>query len=221
MTSSGNFPNRVTKIDALSLGDHYFLEPDDSCYFVGEYTARKGYTFSQTNNLILNMKKSIATRGTPQWPYKERAIATAAAALRVAIPAGELSTSTFVPVPPSRAKSDPLYDDRIVRVLRAVQNPPMDVRELVVQIASTRAFHDTEHRLSPQELEANYQIDQHQVLPAPAKLIVVDDLLTSGCHFRAMTNILKRQFPTVGIVGLFIARRVPESDDPFPDDVSC
>lgn len=74
MTSSSTFPQRLTKIDDLIRPDHSYLTDADSCYFLGEYTARKGYAFSPGNNLVLNFKKSVGTRGTAQWQHKERAI---------------------------------------------------------------------------------------------------------------------------------------------------
>jgi hypothetical protein len=48
---------------------------------------------------------------------------------------------------------------------------------------------------------------------------VVDDLVTTGAHFVAMSNMLGRQFPGAKIVGLFIARRVPEAVDVEDFDV--
>ena len=54
MTSGSTFPQRLTKIDDLALPDHYYLTAEDDCYFLGEYTARKGYAFSPTNQLVLN-----------------------------------------------------------------------------------------------------------------------------------------------------------------------
>jgi len=42
--------------------------------------------------------------------------------------------------------------------------------------------------------------------------VVFDDFLTTGSHFRAMTSVLEAEFPGVPITGLFIARRVPQSD---------
>lgn len=43
---------------------------------------------------------------------------------------------------------------------------------------------------------------------------VVDDLLTSGAHFRAAKRVLTRRFPGIEVVGLFLARRVPETTAP-------
>jgi hypothetical protein len=48
--------------------------------------------------------------------------------------------------------------------------------------------------------------------PAPEKLVVFDDLLTTGCHFKAIAQILGERFPNKHVVGPFIARRAPDSD---------
>ena len=40
---------------------------------------------------------------------------------------------------------------------------------------------------------------------------MVDDLLTSGAHFRAAQRVLSRHFPDIDVVGLFLARRVMET----------
>ena len=58
MTSGNTFPRRLTEIDDLARPDHWYLTPEDDCYFLGEYTARKGFVFSATNQLVLNFKKS-------------------------------------------------------------------------------------------------------------------------------------------------------------------
>ena len=116
-TSGSTFPQRLTKIDDLTRPDHSYLTAADDCYFIGEYTARKGYAFSATNNLIVNLKKPMDRRGRPEWPYKGSAIETAAAMFRSALKDKARETLTFVPVPPSKAKGDPLYDDRVEQVL--------------------------------------------------------------------------------------------------------
>jgi hypothetical protein len=214
MTSANTFPQRLTKIDDLARPDHYYLTADDNCYFLGEYTARKGFAFSTTNRLILNFKKSVATRNTPQWRYKEQAIGEAAAAFRTALNNEWLNTATLVPVPPSRCKTDTLYDDRLVRMLRGIRTSPVvDVRELVFQRASTPAVHDQESRPTPGQIQENYGIDDALREPRPRVFGLFDDVLTTGAHFRAASAVLGQSFPGVLIVGFFIARRVPEAAD--------
>jgi len=40
-----------------------------------------------------------------------------------------------------------------------------------------------------------------------------DDVLTTGAHYRAASAVLQQAFPGVRIIGVFIARRVPEATD--------
>lgn len=214
MTSGSTFPQRLTKIDDLARPDHSYLTAVDQCYFLGEYTARKGYAFSATNNLILNFKKSVSTRNTGQWRYKENAISQAAAAFRTAIAGEALNSATLVPIPPSKAKTDPLFDDRLTRMLRLIRPAPsLDVRELLIQTASTAAAHDQDVRPRPEDLVAVYRIDPALVTPTPSIILLCDDVLTTGCHYRAAHIVLQKAFPATPIVGLFIARRVPEAVD--------
>jgi len=179
MTSGATFlPQRFTLIDDLTRLDHSYLTADDICYFLGEYTARKGYAFSRTNDLILNFKKSMDKKGSSQWPYKAWAIQDAAEALRAALDDRDLDAITFVPIPPSKAKDHPLYDDRLIQMLNAIRpTPPLDIRELVVQTQSTAAAHESSVRPLPHEQEALYRIDQRLLAPTPTEIAIIDDVL--------------------------------------------
>ena len=102
MTSKSTFPQRLTRIDDLTRPDHSYLTAADACYFIGEYTAGRGYAYSDTNSLILNFKKSMDRCDLPEWPYKGRAVRIAAVAFRKALKRSDLERLTFVPVPPSK-----------------------------------------------------------------------------------------------------------------------
>jgi hypothetical protein len=217
MTTSGDtsFPSRLTKIDELTRGDHTFLEPGDECLFFGEYTARKRWSFSETNKLVLNFKKPVERRGRPEWRYKIQAINEVARAFSFNI-GNAFGSITLVPVPPSKVRTDPAYDDRMMHMLRALRAPAgmtPDVRELVVQNQPMPAAHDSANRPPPTEWEKVYAIDESRAQPIPTWIGIIDDLLVTGCRFRAMSNILRKRFPEVRITGLFIARRVPEAID--------
>lgn len=210
-----SFPSRLTKIDELTRGDHTFLEVEDECLFFGDYSARKGFSHSATNQLILNFKKPVRFRGTPSWHYKAQAINDAANAFTQNL-AKALSQLTLVPVPPSKLKTDPEYDDRVMDMLRAIKalaRGVPDVRELVRQTRPMAAAHESNSRPPPSDWEKVYAIDETLVQREPAWIGIVDDLLVTGCRFRAMSNVLKRRFPKARITGLFLARRVPEATD--------
>ena len=217
MTTSSNisFPQRLTKIDELTRGDHTYLEGTDECLFFGDYPARKGFAHSATNNVILNFKKPVKYRGKPGWQYKGKATKEIAQAFSENL-GSALGALTLVPIPPSKLKTDPEYDDRLMEMLRMLNAPQgikPDIRELIVQARTMPASHESENRLPPSEWEKSYQIDDQLVAPAPAWIGIIDDLLVTGCRFRAMSNVLKTRFPHARVTGLFIARRVPEAND--------
>ncbi|THD11271.1 hypothetical protein [Metallibacterium scheffleri] len=201
---------RVLEVDALALPDHHYLDAGDTCYYAGEYTAGENHAYSDTNQLILNLKKSVDRRGRPEWRYKEQAITQAAAMFRAAL--NERAQLILVPVPPSKALTDPAYDDRMLRLLQQVSvNRPYDVRELVIQTYSTPAAHLADRRPTPNELVAIYRLNETLALPEPQTIFIVDDVLTTGCHYKAVKQLLARRFPNAAIYGLFVARRVPKS----------
>src|SRR5262249_771773 len=209
MTSEGTFPQRLTKIDDLSRPDHFYLTATDECYFLGEYTARKGFAFSADQPADSEFQEGNKRNG-PQWRYKEKAIEAAAAAFHASLNGEWLDGATLVPVPPSKAKSDALYDDRMVRMVRGIRaQPQLDVRELVLQQASTVAVHDQANRPTPEQIQANYTIDQAIRDPNPPVIGLFDDVLTTGAHFLAYAAVLQQSFAGVWIVGFLIARRVP------------
>ncbi|MBL4918003.1 hypothetical protein [Szabonella alba] len=219
MTSANDsFPERLTKIDALTRVDHHHLREEDDCFFLGEYSARMGFAHSATNNLIINFKKPMDRRGTNQWPYKAAKITQAARALFKAIGASDLRQYTFVPVPPSKFRVDPMYDDRMMSLLNQLSGfvqrnhgYALDIRELVSQTCSTAAVHDGDRRPSPDELAQLYQIDAAQLANVRDRVVICDDVLTTGCHYRAMQSVLSDALPAATFRGVFLARRIPET----------
>jgi hypothetical protein len=206
---------RLQRIDALIRAQHAYLRPDDECFFLREYTARAGFAHGETNNLILNLKKSVDRRGKPEWAYKEQAIERAGQELRHAWDAvlrGNLDRFTIVPMPPSLARSNPLYDERMRHIVDVMtRGLASDVRELVVQTVDLPPAHRagaTQRRPRPDEIYAAYAVDESVAAPPPQNILVIDDVLTAGAHFTAIQRRLRDRFPAVGkILGGFYARR--------------
>lgn len=199
----------LRQVDDASRADHGYLEEADTVFYLREYTSHRGWSYGDTNSLISNLKKPMNLAGTPQWPYKAQAISRCAHDLRQSVRAQ--GNYTWVPVPPSKAPDDPLYDDRLVQILRQAF-PLDDVRELVFQPSSTAASHTTgQSKPPPGQLAAGYRVNTSLGVPRPA-VVIFDDILTTGSHFKAMQRTLVQAFPGVVTYGLFIARRV------FPDD---
>jgi hypothetical protein len=212
----------LTRIDELVRHEHWHLQPEDECFAIREYIARGGYQAGETNRLIFNLKKSPDRRGLQDWHYKESAINRFGRELREAFLSGGggpwLNGSTLVPIPPSKAKTDPTYDDRMVRVAGVLaEGTGAEVRELIIQKSSTDAHHLQDRSREVDALVENYEVDQRLCSAAPARIAVIDDVLTTGAHFRAVKIVLLRCFPSAHVIGLFIARRAVTAENLLDD----
>jgi hypothetical protein len=198
-----------TAVDDLLRPLYAHLSATDQCYFLREYTSGRGFTHSETNRLILNLKKSPDRRGRPEWRYKEHAIQQVAREFRASLNLQRLRAVTFVPMPPSKRQDDPLYDDRMLRVLQTFdEERQLDIRELLLFSESIAPAHATIARPTIEDLIANLEIDDALAQPAPTSIALVDDVLTTGAHFVAAKRVLSTRFSGASIRGLFVARRV-------------
>jgi len=206
---------KFTQIDAVYLQDHYYLQPEDKCYFLREYSSHKTFEFGATNSLISNLKKSVRRKGLPEYKYKAAAIRQCGKEIREALGQEALSRYTWVPIPPSKSKQDPEYDDRLLRVLRNInEEGTLDIRELVYQCQSMEPAHSTASRPRPRDLEKLLRIDARLLDPPPTRVALLDDVLTTGCHFRAVKKVLSEEFSDIEVVGFFIARVVRDPHGP-------
>jgi hypothetical protein len=207
----------LTWIDETNRAGHPFLTEGDRCVFFGEYFAGKGYRGGDTNQLIFNFKCPLsANAGRLTW--KERAIATVANGLRSAISRQSAEAITWVPIPPSKVVADPAHDDRLFRALnQAFNGYSADVRMLLRQTVSTNADHTSGARLTSEVLYKVLEVD-HAVLaarPLRRTLVLFDDVLTTGKHFKCCERRLREAIPATPIIGIFVARRI--LSNPFDD----
>jgi hypothetical protein len=216
-------PERLTSIDETNREHHAFLEPGDRCFFFGEYFAYKGYQGGGTNQLIFNIKckPSVAATNPGRRRYKEQAIESVAAGLRRAMTQADAESMTWVPVPPSKVADHADYD-RLMRTLaKAFSGYHVDMRSLLRQSMSTEADHNSGSRLTPDALHALMELDiaQLNALPVRQAIVLFDDILTTGKHFKCCERRLREVVPTnVPILGVFIARRIlPDATAEFED----
>lgn len=215
-TLDASWTGRLRVIGELELQDHWYLGPVDECVYFGEYTARAGYAHSATNQLILNLKKKPETRGTPQWRYKEKAIRDIGHAIARNLTPEGLAQITIVPIPPSKPPGSPSYDDRMAQVARAV-GPNIDLREVLVTTCEREAMHVAQNHRDPDALRATLTLDRDLLAPLPIQVLLLDDVLTTGCSFRTCKAMLLEAWPDAKVFGLFVARRVidPGADFDF------
>ena len=201
---------KFQKIDATTIRDHYFLNEHDVCLYLGDYSVRQGFKASPINSLISNFKKDPSKKAhQAEWQHKLNAIKKIAHHILQDF-GDDLTKLTWVPVPPSKAKDDPAYDDRLILVLNEIKKQvnDLDVRELVIQTQSTAPMHQSVTTRNPTQLSSLYCVNQDILLPEPQAIAIFDDLLTSGCHFRAMEQKIKESLPNVTCYGIFVGRSI-------------
>ena len=117
-----------------------------------------------------------------------------------------------MPIPPSGAHGSENYDPRMMKILNAMNalsGNKLDVRELVVQTETTKPAHlSPGERMTPSDLIEIYSINEKLVNPSPERVMVFDDVLTKGAHFKAMQTVIKTQYPNIPVVGMFFAHTV-------------
>ena len=199
----------LLKIDEQLLPDHGSLSPDDECYFLLNYIAHSNPDHSLGNTFIRNLKKKMDRKGKWEWPYKEWTIQQSAAALAAAIPAiVDFTTTTFIPIPPSKIRGNPLYDDRVLRVLRQACPADADIRESISCREDHAPAHESDERRRPaiKALMNNYHWMEN-TQPLRPNTVLFDDLITSGNHFIACKRFVLQHQPATRVLGIFVARR--------------
>ena len=186
-------------VKITNLAAHSSLAPGDDCYFLLEY--------NEGSAMINNLKKKIDRKNKPEWPYKEWTIHQIAAELAAALPGTiNFTTTTFLPIPPSKTRNNPLYDDRLLQILRLACPTNADIREPITCRENHAAAHESEHdRPTINELIDNYTwVEPAQ--PLRPNIVLFDDVITNGTHFAACKRFLLQHHPAAHITGIFIAR---------------
>jgi len=115
--------------------------------------------------------------------------------------------------------SDPDYDSRIIDALKIASrhlNFNLPVSECISQISSSIPDHlSSEARLTPKERLNTYMLDKEKILSDLTNVLIVDDVLTTGSHFKGIELAIYSVLPSVKVTGLFVARTVRVN--PFED----
>ncbi|MCC9043563.1 hypothetical protein LNQ81_12855 [Myroides sp. M-43] len=114
---------------------------------------------------------------------------------------------SIVVIPPSKSKSDPLYDDRLLQILEHAGLS--DVVVDIFFIEETREPSHTNQNVNNRSVEFHQNIIKYDKKLIPIlknNIIIFDDVITSGAQYKAVKNILLDINPDYNIRGMFIAR---------------
>ena len=201
---------RHQRIDELTRRDHYYLGDRDVCYFFLEYSARNGQSFGAGNGLVRDLLRPESKATSAPDVGKQRAVRRLAHAFRAALSPDRLSAMTFVPIPLAGPPERWGQDDRTHRILRCMADG-LDVRDLVEMSEAHGDF--AAARTGPEVLYERMRVVPDLLAPAPAAIILVGDVLTTGASFVAARRRLRQSLPYVPVYGLFAARKLRDADD--------
>jgi len=195
--------------EALQQPPRYIDPVQDLCYFSREYVSGGGWKASPTNQLISNFKKPVDKRGTREWYYKEQAIAQFAQELGAVLP--QHCVLGFILC--SKRKDDPEYDNRLEITLQQLKKQRGDLT--IIEPLAMRESMEPYH-VSGQHRHPDYIYDRLEWKGMPEGLdhiILIDDVLTSGSHFKACKRLIQERRPEVEVAGVFWARAI-SMDEP-------
>lgn len=191
------------------MGGSLYLEKDDICLYYMDKTDGSPLD-SEPNQLIYNLKidPDKMSDGQRRYRYKEKAIRRCAEDM-----AGYLnqwkavtpSNTVLVPVPPSKPVGCRGHDNRMAAVCGQIQDRT-GIR--CVDCLSTKkdlgSMHHGGLARDIEQLRRNISFDPAMIPGYVQYVILVDDQLTKGTHFKAIKPMFTERGYTV--VGMFWAK---------------
>lgn len=200
------------KVDSSdSFLSHFELIESYTLIYGRTYTAHENYGYSRTNQLIYNLKKSI-DRAAKELKWKEVAVNRFAEELGDFLEKVTREDRSYwiVPIPPSKTTSHPEYDDRVHRVAKKVADriAQISYKPIVKTSVDREAKHKTSTLRDPDDIYStlSFNPDDATDYDETIKIIVLDDVLTSGASFEAMRRLLEENLSNPQIVGIFWAK---------------
>lgn len=186
------------------------LRPDDECFFAREYLSWRDYKASEANSLIKNFKIKPTVANYPvRLKWKRAAVQQFAQELADFLP----RDVRVCHIPTSKLPDDPEYDPRFDMLLRALHAQRQDLR--IEQPFTIANSHQAAHE-GGDRAEFAGQLRWRGLHYRARDIVVLDDVITGGTHFKACQNLLLEHGVEM-VVGVFWAVAVTKPEGPEID----
>lgn len=180
-------------------------------YYARTYTVGKDFSHSATNQFIHNLKKS-PSRPKSELKYKAEAIQKFADEAKFLFRVSKAQID-LVPMPPSKIPGNPEYDDRLLQVAQKIEAlcPNVKCLPLLRGTSNREAAHIGTAIRSVQQIYDAIKIDESIISQhrPNARIVVLDDVATSGASFTAALMRIEEKFPDAKIAVVIWAKAKP------------
>ena len=213
-----------TRISRVNSFNHRELDGEDICLFLHTRETHQYGEIDQWSyayQTIENFKISpVALQNNPaRRRYKEQAVQTITNDLAMLFrDANPRARFLLVPAVTSKSRTDPNYDDRLIKVCSTVASrfPNVDSFELLSISRTIASAHTGAGTRNVNALLSNIVVDTSIAIRDYASVLIFDDVISSGAHFKTCKLAIQRAYGNdVPIEGVFWARTASwgESED--------
>jgi hypothetical protein len=181
------------------------LDTNGNTYYFDSIISGGGYESSPMNREVFNFKKPIDRKEKPEWEYKLNAIKQFVKDLNFF----EFQEGAWVvPAPTSKPRGcsewDSRIDDTIAKLCKVNRNNLICYRMLDVDQSMSSAHSEGGTRNSD-EIKSHLIISTRSPKTPPSKIYLIDDVITTGGHYKAYRATIRERYPNIPIEGLFWA----------------
>ncbi len=190
------------QIDAIDLPSFGHLKSDDVCYYARNFVRNAGFDGGETNSLVLNFKKEPGRQGQT---YRQNAVDRFIEEVSVLIQC-KADTVAVTAIPSSKSKTDSAYDNRFEDMFAGLKKirSCLQIEWPIIAKESVLASHLGGAR-TPSQIISNYEWKGF-VDAVPDFILIFDDVLTTGAHFRAFSDFMRGNGFSGQIYGIFWAK---------------
>lgn len=195
----------------IEAANREHIRPDDVCLYYHIHTTRaNGEQYTEANSLIANYKKDprLLAERPDLVIYKEQAITRCAELLRTLVDGltRRVNEAVLVPMPTSEPRGTEWRDDRLDRTCKLILEHTEHLRFMpYLDVLMTLQKAHAGGPRNPALIRSNLVWKSEEDVPSDCLVILFDDVLTTGAHFRACKDFVLERSPSCEVMGAFIA----------------
>lgn len=185
------------------LQNRPYLDYTDDCYYFLEIT-EGGFNKSEANRLVNNFKKPIDRKDKPEWWYRNKAIEEFVNLLLSFSPF-QNSECIVAPMSTSKSSNSLNFNDRLYKTVQGLSSKLPKLRvEYLFDVKSDIVESHLGGTRNKENIKNNIAWNGFTYEPKEY-LFLIDDVLTTGAHFKACKEIINSNYPNIKVVGIFLA----------------